>query len=169
MLDPIDRGKVQWQGADVHDTDVPRFRSRVMYLHQQPASREGTVESALQEPFALEVHRQKIFSQKQIAQWLEHLDKPESFLQQSQVDLSGGESQIVALLRAIQLDPNVLLLDEPTSALDTNTTRKVESLLVDWVQATDDRAFVWVTHDAQQADRISNRTIRIAAGKLEAT
>ena len=168
LLDPIDGGTVQWNGADIEDAEVPRFRSRVMYLHQQPASREGTVESVLEEPFQLQVHQQKPFSREQIVQWLEQLDKPESFLNQSHIDLSGGESQIVALLRAMQLNPNVLLLDEPTSALDADTSLKVESLLVEWVQATDDRAFLWITHDAQQAERISNRAIRIADGRLEA-
>ncbi|MDA8563367.1 ATP-binding cassette domain-containing protein [Mariniblastus sp.] len=167
LLDPIDSGTVQWNGADIEDAEVPRFRSRVMYLHQQPASREGTVESVLEEPFQLQVHKQKPFSREQIVQWLEQLDKPESFLNQSHIDLSGGESQIVALLRAMQLNPNVLLLDEPTSALDADTSLKVESWLVDWVQATDDRAFLWITHDVQQAERISNRAIRIANGRLE--
>jgi putative ABC transport system ATP-binding protein len=168
MLDPIDSGTVQWNGADIDDAEVPRFRSRVMYLHQQPASREGTVESVLEEPFQLQIHQKKPFSLQQIVGWLEQLGKSESFLKQSNIDLSGGESQIVALLRAMQLNPNVLLLDEPTSALDSETTRKVESLLVDWAQAASDRAFLWVTHDVQQADRISNRAIRMVDGKLEA-
>ena len=168
LLDPIDSGTVQWNGADIDDADVPRFRSRVMYLHQQPASREGTVESVLEEPFQLQVHMEKAFSRQQIVGWLEQLGKSKSFLNQSHVDLSGGESQIVALLRAMQLNPNVLLLDEPTSALDAETTHKVESLLVDWVRTTDDRAFLWITHDVQQAERISNRAIRIVDGRLEA-
>ena len=168
MLDPIDSGTVQWNGADIDDADVPRFRSRVMYLDQQPAAREGTVESVLKEPFQLQVHMEKAFSRQQIVGWLEQLGKSKSFLNQSHVDLSGGESQIVALLRAMQLNPNVLLLDEPTSALDAETTHKVESLLVDWVRTTDDRAFLWITHDVQQAERISNRAIRIVDGRLEA-
>ena len=168
LLDPIDSGTVQWNGADIDDADVPRFRSRVMYLHQQPAAREGTVESVLKEPFQLQIHQERAFFRQQIVGWLDQLGKSKSFLNQSHVDLSGGESQIVALLRAMQLNPNVLLLDEPTSALDAETTHKVESLLVDWVRTTDDRAFLWITHDVQQAERISNRAIRIVDGRLEA-
>lgn len=168
MLDPIDSGTVQWNGADVEDAEVPGFRGRVMYLHQQPASREGTVKAVLEEPFQLLAHQDKTFSSQQIVQWLEQLNKPHSFFEQSHLDLSGGESQIVALLRAMQLKPNVLLLDEPTSALDADTARKVESLLIEWVQATDDRAFLWITHDVQQAKRISNRVIGMASGTLEA-
>lgn len=167
MLDPIDQGSVKWDGADVADVEVPKFRSRVMYLHQQPATREGTVEAVLREPFELQVHQDKTFSREQIVRWLERIGKPESFLSQSHLDVSGGESQIVAMLRAMQLNPRVLLLDEPTSALDSETSLKAESWLIDWVQATDDRAFIWITHDSQQAERISDRTVRIANGKLE--
>jgi len=167
MLDPIDSGTVQWKGANIEDADVPTFRSQVMYLHQQAANREGTVESVLQEPFQLLAHQSKTFSRPQVLGWLKQLGKQESFLDQSHLDLSGGESQIVALVRAMQLSPNVLLLDEPTSALDADTSQKVESLLADWVSATEDRAFVWITHDVQQAARICNRTIRIVGGRLE--
>jgi putative ABC transport system ATP-binding protein len=164
----MDSGTVHWNGAEIVDADVPNFRGEVMYLHQQPAVIEGTVEEVLREPFELQVHRGKTFSRDQIVQWLEHVGKSQSFLAQSSLDLSGGENQIVALLRAMQLNPKMLLLDEPTSALDSACSAKVESLLVDWVHATDDRAFLWITHDVKQAERISNRTIRIAAGKLEA-
>ncbi len=167
MLDPIDQGSVKWNEIDVTDARVPEFRSRVMYLHQQPGSREGTIESVLREPFKLRVHQGKTFSREQIIQWLERIGKPESFLNQSHLDASGGESQIVALLRAMQLDPSVLLLDEPTSALDAEMSLKVESLLVDWVREIDARAFVWITHDSQQAGRVSSRTVRMTDGKLE--
>ena len=100
-------------------------------------------------------------------EWLASVGKQAPFLDQQHAELSGGESQIVALLRAMQLKPNVLLLDEPTSALDADTSRKVETLLIDWVQATNDRSFIWVTHDTQQAQRVSNRTLRMVDGQLE--
>ena len=167
ILDPADRGTIYWKGAAVIDADVPRFRSRVMYLHQQPAPKEGTVESALQEPFDLHAHRNKSYSREQMIEWLASVGKQTPFLDQQHAELSGGESQIVALLRAMQLKPNVLLLDEPTSALDADTSRKVETLLIDWVQATNDRSFIWVTHDTQQAQRVSNRTLHMADGQLE--
>jgi putative ABC transport system ATP-binding protein len=82
-------------------------------------------------------------------------------------NLSGGETQITALLRALQLDPTVLLLDEPISALDPETARAVEALLLEWVdEAALERAWVWVTHGAAQADRIARRTVRVRAGRF---
>ena len=56
-----------------------------------------------------------------------------TFLENVNVDLSGGESQIAALLRAIQLELAVLLLDEPTAALDTMATAAVETLVETWL------------------------------------
>ena len=167
MLDPVVSGTVAWQQSPVADKDVPIYRSRVMYLHQQPTAKEGSVESVLRQPFELNVHRGKHFDRERVVGWLESVGKSESFLAQEQSDLSGGESQIAALLRAIQLDPHVLLLDEPTSALDAIAVEKLESLIENWVTATDNRAFVWVTHDPKQAQRVRNRSFRIAAGKVE--
>jgi putative ABC transport system ATP-binding protein len=75
--------------------------------------------------------------------------------------------QIVALLRALQLGPNVLLLDEPTSALDPQTAAAVEQWLSAWIdQSPDNRAMIWVTHDINQANRVANRTLHMENGQL---
>ena len=66
---------------------------------------------------------------------LDALARPAAFLGRSSRDLSGGEAQIVALVRAIQLDPAVLLLDEPTASLDQVTAGAVEGLLDRWFAA----------------------------------
>lgn len=80
-------------------------------------------------------------------------------------DLSGGESQIVAITRALLLDPDVLLLDEPTSALDRDTEHRFENLMQDWV-GQGERAIVWVTHRADQAERIATRFMSVDEGKV---
>ena len=102
-----------------------------------------------------------------ILELLGRLGRARSFLANRVADLSGGEIQIVALLRAVQLDPSVLLLDEPTAALDGQTTTAVEQLLKDWVaESPDNRAMVWVTHDTDQAGRVAERTLCIQRGRL---
>jgi putative ABC transport system ATP-binding protein len=98
---------------------------------------------------------------------LSQLGRDEAFLGKPVGELSGGESQLVALLRAIQLDPKVLLLDEPTAALDSGATAAVEKLVGNWLaESPRTRATVWVTHAADQARRVAERTIRIDRGKI---
>lgn len=167
LLDPLDDGHVWWHGVGIGGEQVPHFRSRVMYLHQRPVLGDGTVEDSLRQPFALRVHRQRRFDLEWHRQRLKPLGRDEAFLKKRQRDLSGGESQIVALLRAMQLQPDVLLLDEPTSALDAESSRAVEQLVTAWLQESPgDRSSVWVTHDRQQAQRIASQILEMESGVL---
>lgn len=167
MLDPVDAGEIRWQGKRVPGNEIPEFRSRVIYLHQRPALVEGTVEDNLRQPFSLQVHKKKPFRRERIVELLESLGRDESFLSKQQSDLSGGEAQLTALLRAIQLDPRILLLDEPTAALDSKATDMVETLVGQWLdEQPARRATAWVTHDREQARRISPTVLQIHDGKL---
>lgn len=166
-LDPLDAGDVHWQGTPVRGNDIPTFRSQVIYLHQRPALVEGTVEDNLRQPFTLLVHRDKQFNRERVAGLLSSLGRGDSFLSQQQRDLSGGESQLTSLLRAIQLDPNILLLDEPTAALDAASTGMVENLVTRWLDEMPmARATVWVTHDRDQSQRVSTSVLQIREGEL---
>src|SRR5262245_53862546 len=100
LLDPLDAGTVCWQGEPVPNSGVPAFRRQVIYLHQRPALFEGTVEDNLRQPFALRVHRGERFDPARVASLLAALGRDASFLAKRQGDLSGGEAQITALLRA---------------------------------------------------------------------
>ena len=129
-LDPLEAGQIRWHGRAVRRDALPAFRSAVLYLHQRPALLEER-RGGVRRPFALGF-TVKSTSTDTIVGLLEQLGREESFLAKSVGDLSGGETQLVALLRAMQLDPTVLLLDEPTAALDPQTETAVEQLLVSW-------------------------------------
>jgi putative ABC transport system ATP-binding protein len=166
-LDPIDRGELLWHGMPVVGHRVPEYRRHVIYLHQRPVLADGIVEDSLRQPFDLKAHRGQKFDRECIVEWLELLGRDHRLLTLQQRDLSGGEAQIVALLRAIQLEPEVLLLDEPTAALDAEATLLVERLLQLWM----DRhraggSTIWVSHDAQQAARVSDHVIKMDQGRL---
>ena len=78
-------------------------------------------------------------------------------------ELSGGMQQRVGLARALANDPEVLLMDEPTSALDPISTSKVEELAL---ELKDRYTIVIVTHNMQQAARISDKTAFFLLGEL---
>jgi putative ABC transport system ATP-binding protein len=125
------------------------------------------VEGALRWPLALAVHRRQPFDRERILDLLDQLGRGPAFLDQPLAGLSGGEMQIVALLRAVQLDPLVLLLDEPTAAIDPAAAAAVEQLVGRWwSELPQARAMIWVTHDAAQAERIAKRTLHMEGGRL---
>ncbi len=167
MLDPLDGGQICWRGRAVRPAEVPDFRRQVIYVHQRPALFEGSVRENLRKPFALRSHQTGRFQEARITSWLAELGRGAAFLDKSVLDLSGGEAQLVALLRALQLDPAVLLLDEPTAALDPEAARCVERLVACWhAEARACRAFVWVCHSLPQAQRMAERILVLEGGTL---
>ncbi|MEM8639233.1 MAG: ATP-binding cassette domain-containing protein [Cyanobacteria bacterium P01_G01_bin.54] len=160
-LDPIQAGEILFQGQPLSDLDMPGFRTQVTYLHQKPALLEGTVESNLQQIYRLKVHRHKTYDRAQILNYLSLLGRTETFLTRSVEQLSGGEQQIVACLRSLQLDPQVLLLDEPTASLDNTATQQLEALLHQWQQRSSDHACIWTSHDPAQLERVTMRQIAL--------
>ncbi len=156
-LDPIQAGKLMFEGKPVSTLSKPRYRAQVIYLHQRPALLEGTVEFNLRQVYRLSLHRQKAYNREQILQYLAPLDRDGDFLQRSVENLSGGEAQIVVCLRALQLAPQVLLLDEPTASMDEATAQQIEGLVAQWLQADPKRACVWTSHNTSQIERVTDR------------
>src|SRR5262249_40339788 len=152
----LDEGLIRYQGAPIAGVATPAYRKKVIYLHQRPALFRGSVADNLVRPFALRVHQGNQFDRERILGLLGVLGREGSFLDKLSRALSGGEAQIVALLRAIQLDPAVLLLDEPSASLDQGTGQAIEGLVRQWLEEDSGaRAFVWVSHDPQRARRVA--------------
>ncbi len=78
--------------------------------------------------------------------------------------LSTGERQRLGLVRALALEPRVLLLDEPTSGLDDAATEAVEGLIRARLAAG--ASALWVTHDAQQGRQLARRALVCAGGAV---
>jgi putative ABC transport system ATP-binding protein len=170
LLDAPDSGEVLWRNEAVDHAQIPLYRSRVCYIAQRPALVDGSVEDNLRFPYGLNIFKQQTFDLEKVKGLLRQAGKPDSFLLKTAGDLSGGEAQVVSLIRAIQLDPQVILLDEPTAALDPQSSRDVETLVDTWFQGSTvpTRAYIWVSHDHDQARRMSNIRLEMHAGMLTA-
>lgn len=97
---------------------------------------------------------------------LEALDMPAEATGWSIDRLSSGEKQRLALIRAMLREPRALLLDEPTANLDAETIRRVERWLLEIIERRK-LPTLWVAHDAEQIQRVSNRHFRIHHGRLQ--
>ena len=167
LLEILTQGKILWKGQAIPKTQIPNYRSRVIYLQQRPALGNGTVADCLQQVFSLKAHQDKTYSEIDINQYLNELELDNSFLDKNLQNLSGGEAQITALLRAIQLQPEILLLDEPTAAIDKNKTLAIEKMLDCWFKTPEtSHALIWITHDQAQAARVSNKHWQMKQGRL---
>lgn len=98
-------------------------------------------------------------SLEQAALWNEVKDK----LKKSAFELSGGQQQRLCIARALAISPSVVLMDEPASALDPISTSKIEELIYD-LKAN--YTIVIVTHNMQQAGRVSDHTAFFYMGEL---
>jgi phosphate transport system ATP-binding protein len=90
-------------------------------------------------------------------------DEVKDRLDDSALNLSGGQAQRLCIARALATDPEVLLLDEPASALDPASTARIEDLIFELKR---DYTIVIVTHNMQQAARVSDLTAFFFEGKL---
>lgn len=98
-------------------------------------------------------------SLKQAAIWEEVKDR----LKKSALGLSGGQQQRLCIARALAVEPEVILMDEPTSALDPISTSRIEDLAIELKK---DYTIIMVTHNMQQATRISDKTAFFLLGDM---
>ena len=93
-------------------------------------------------------------------------DEVKDRLKKSALGLSGGQQQRLCIARALAVQPEVLLMDEPTSALDPISTSKIEDLVLELKK---DYTIVMVTHNMQQATRVSDNTVFFLLGEIVET
>ena len=171
MNDLIDNvkieGVVEIDGEDIYkDNDVIKLRTKVGMVFQKPNLFPMSIyDNVAYGPRVHGIKDKKILdkiveeSLKGAAIWDEVKDR----LKSPALGLSGGQQQRVCIARAIAMKPEVILMDEPTSALDPISTSKIEDLIF---KLKKDYTIVIVTHNMQQAARISDETGFFLNGEL---
>lgn len=161
-------GKMMLDGEDIYakSMDVNLLRKRVGMVFQKPNPFPMSVyDNIAYGPRTHGVRNKKQLDEivetslKQAAIWDELKDR----LNKSALGLSGGQQQRLCIARALAVKPEVLLMDEPTSALDPISTSKIEDLAVELKK---DYTIVMVTHNMQQAARISDKTAFFLLGEM---
>ena len=161
-------GSVKYRGKDIFapGTDVNELRRQIGMVFQKP------------NPFPMSIYDNIAYgprthgitkkseldeivetSLKDAAIWDELKDR----LKKSALGLSGGQQQRLCIARALAVHPEVILMDEPTSALDPISTSKIEDLVMDIKK---DYTIIMVTHNMQQAARVSDKTVFFLLGEI---
>ena len=150
-------GEILFDGEDIlGDIDVYQLRSRIGMVFQKPTPFPMTIYDNI--AFAIRLQREVGKSEmddlveaalRRAALW----DEVKDDLLRNGFDLSGGQQQRLSIARAIAARPEVLLLDEPCSAIDPVSSAKIEHTIDELKK---DHAIVIVTHNLQQAARVSD-------------
>ena len=161
-------GDIEFEGRSIYDerVDVATLRRKIGMVFQRPNPFPKSIYENV--AYGLRIQGEKSnaiiderveWALKSAALWDEVKDR----LRDSALGLSGGQQQRLVIARAIAIRPSVLLLDEPASALDPISTLKIEELIH---QLKDDYTIAIVTHNMQQAARVSDYTAFLYLGEM---
>jgi phosphate transport system ATP-binding protein len=160
-------GELIFEGKNVYDDDVDpvALRRRIGMVFQEPNPFPKSIYDNVAYGLRLQDQTEDLDDHveqalKRAALWEEVNDR----LDESGLELSGGQQQRLCIARAIAVDPDVILMDEPASALDPVATSQIEDLIQ---EIAEEYTVVIVTHNMQQAARISDRTaVFLTGGEL---
>ena len=160
-------GEILLDGEDIYgDMDINNLRKRVGMVFQKP----NPFPMSVYDNIAYGPRTHGIRSKSRLDEIVEKSlrdaaiwDELKDRLKKSALGLSGGQQQRLCIARALAVEPEVLLMDEPTSALDPISTSKIEDLAV---QLKEKYTIIMVTHNMQQAARISDKTAFFLLGEM---
>ena len=160
-------GDIRLDGEDIYgDMDVNLLRKRVGMVFQKA----NPFPMSIYDNIAYGPRTHGIRSKAKLDEIVESSlrdaaiwDEVKDRLNKSALGMSGGQQQRLCIARALAVQPEVLLMDEPTSALDPISTSKVEDLVM---SLKNDYTIIIVTHNMQQATRVSDRTAFFLLGEV---
>ena len=159
-------GEVTYNGQNIFETDVNNLRKEVGMVFQKP----NPFPMSIYDNIAYGPRTHGITNKAQLDDIVEKAlrsaaiwDEVKDRLKKNALGMSGGQQQRLCIARALAVEPKVLLMDEPTSALDPISTSRIEDLAMELKK---DYTIVIVTHNMQQAVRISDQTAFFLLGDL---
>ena len=160
-------GDVRLDGENIYSgMDVSQLRKRVGMVFQKPNPFPMSIyDNIAYGPRTHGIHNKAKLNEivetslRQAAIWDEVKDR----LNKSALGMSGGQQQRLCIARALAVQPEVILMDEPTSALDPISTSKIEDLVIELKK---DYTIIMVTHNMQQATRVSDKTVFFLLGEI---
>jgi len=161
-------GRIIMDSTDIYDpsVDVIGLRKTMGMVFQKPNPFPMSIAENVMYPLRVDGVRDKRVLRETVERALQAAalwDEVKDRLNDNALGLSGGQQQRLCIARAIAAEPEVLLMDEPCSALDPVATAKIEDLIDD---LRGRYTIVIVTHNMQQAARVSDNTAFMYLGRL---
>jgi phosphate transport system ATP-binding protein len=161
-------GRLEVNGIDVYDRriNLANLRQQVGMVFQRPNPFPKSIFDNVAYGRRLQGRTSRADLEDLVEQCLRASalwDEVKDLLHKSALALSGGQQQRLCLARALATEPKILLMDEPCSALDPIATGRIEELIL---QLKSHYTIVIVTHNMQQAARVSDRTAFLCLGEL---
>ncbi len=161
-------GEVCYNGQNIYDSsvDVNELRREIGMVFQKPNPFPMSIYDNI--AYGPRTHgiKSKVKLDEIVEQSLRDAaiwDEVKDRLKKNALGMSGGQQQRLCIARALAVKPKILLMDEPTSALDPISTSRIEELAIELKKSY---TIVIVTHNMQQADRISDNTAFFLLGEL---
>lgn len=165
---PCDAGKIYFRGTEItklSGKELAGFRRSVQFISQRPESfldPRKTLGYSLRE--ALEVFSLP-YAEEQALAMLDLVKLNAKLLERYPHQVSGGEIQRICLVRALLLEPELLILDEPTSMLDISVQAQILHLLKD-IRTQKQIAYLFISHDRLISEWLCDRVVRIEQGRI---
>ena len=161
-------GDIRYEGTDIFskEVDVNQLRKEIGMVFQKP----NPFPMSIYDNIAYGPRTHGITSKVQLDEIVERAlrdaaiwDEVKDRLKKNALGMSGGQQQRLCIARALAVQPKILLMDEPTSALDPISTSRIEELVM---ELKEKYTIVMVTHNMQQAVRVSDYTAFFLLGEL---
>lgn len=160
-----DQGEIYFKEEKLQYPIQKNLRSKIQILFQHPESAFNPslkIIDSIKEPFQLYKKNWKV---EDIVEEIKKLGLREEYLYRYPRELSGGELQRLAIVRALSVDPQILVLDEPTSMLDVVSQAQIIDILRKY-QKANNTSYIFITHDRKLSEIFSGREIFIDQGQL---
>jgi len=157
---PLSSGSLTVDGVTLSPESAHLIRSKIAFIGQEPLMGAELVRDALMLPFSFKAHHGRDPSQESLSELLVAVGLDASILDKKSSEISGGEKQRIAILRALILNKSIIVADEFTSALDPKSKQQVMKMLLDG-----GKTILSVSHDPEWIE-LCDRKVVVVGGEI---